>query len=124
MIWFLNGRFQSATYHSTHNALTPHRTTLCDTLDFIFPIEPNPERAADLVFTILEVPLSVPVAPSDPAPPLDNEEAVSAALGYAAHVVALLSSYMNVRLPYPVTYVGSRSYVRDPISATMHGPRM
>ncbi|KAG8717105.1 hypothetical protein FRC08_008183 [Ceratobasidium sp. 394] len=80
-------------------------------------------RAADLVFTIIGVPLSVPVAPSDPAPPLDNEEAVSAALGYAAHVVALLSAYLSVRVPYPVTYVGSRSYVRDPISA-MHGPRM
>ncbi|GAB1519267.1 hypothetical protein RhiTH_002333 [Rhizoctonia solani] len=113
----------SATYLAIHNALAPRRTTLCHTLDFIFPIEPDAERAADLVFTILDVPLPVPVAPSDPAPPLNNEEAVSAALGYAAHVVALLSSYMNVRIPYPVTYVGSRSYVRDPISA-MHGPRM
>ncbi|KEP54916.1 coiled-coil family protein [Rhizoctonia solani 123E] len=112
-----------ATYLEIHNALTPRRTTLCHTLDSIFPIEPDAERAADLVFTILDVPLPVPVAPSDPAPPLNNEEAVSAALGYAAHVVALLSSYMNVRVPYPVTYVGSRSYVRDPISA-MHGPRM
>ncbi|CAE7179473.1 unnamed protein product [Rhizoctonia solani] len=112
-----------ATYLEIHNALTPRRTTLCHTLDYIFPIEPDAERAADLVFTILDVPLPVPVAPSDPAPPLNNEEAVSAALGYAAHVVALLSSYMNVRVPYPVTYVGSRSYVRDPISA-MHGPRM
>ncbi|KAG9128223.1 hypothetical protein FRC07_002512 [Ceratobasidium sp. 392] len=112
-----------ATYLSVHNALTPRRTTLCNTLESIFPIEPDAERAADLVFTIIGVPLSVPVAPSDPAPPLDNEEAVSAALGYAAHVVALLSAYLNVRVPYPVTYVGSRSYVRDPISA-MHGPRI
>ncbi|KAJ1311591.1 hypothetical protein OPQ81_010070 [Rhizoctonia solani] len=112
-----------ATYLEIHNALTPRRMTLCHTLDYIFPIEPDAEHGADLVFTILGVPLPVPVAPSDPAPPLNNEEAVSAALGYAAHVVALLSSYMNVRIPYPVTYVGSRSYVRDPISA-MHGPRM
>ncbi|KAH7345141.1 UV radiation resistance protein and autophagy-related subunit 14-domain-containing protein [Rhizoctonia solani] len=115
--------YARATYLEIHNALTPRRTTLCHTLDSIFPIEPDAERAADLVFTILDVPLPVPVAPSDPAPPLNNEEAVSAALGYAAHVVGLLSSYMNVRVPYPVTYVGSRSYVRDPISA-MHGPRM
>ncbi|QRV76150.1 Vacuolar sorting 38 and autophagy-related subunit 14 [Ceratobasidium sp. AG-Ba] len=111
-----------ATYLSVHNSLAPRRTTLCNTLESIFPIEPDAERAADLVFTIIGVPLPVPVAPSDPAPPLDNEEAVSAALGYAAHVVVLLSAYLNVRLPYPVTYVGSRSYVRDPISA-MHGPR-
>ncbi|CAE6429749.1 unnamed protein product [Rhizoctonia solani] len=94
----------SATYLAIHNALTPRRTTLCHTLDSIFPIEPDSEHAADLVFTILDVPLPVPVAPSDPAPPLNNEEAVSAALGYAAHVVALLSSYMNVRIPYPVTF--------------------
>ncbi|KAG8691266.1 hypothetical protein FRC11_005424 [Ceratobasidium sp. 423] len=93
-----------ATYLEVHNALTPRRTTLCHTLDYIFPIEPDSERAADLVFTIVDVPLPVPVAPSDPAPPLNNEEAVSAALGYAAHVVALLSSYMNVRVPYPVTF--------------------
>ncbi|CAE6454256.1 unnamed protein product [Rhizoctonia solani] len=93
-----------ATYLEIHNALTPRRTTLCHTLDSIFPIEPDAERAADLVFTILNVPLPVPVAPSDPAPPLNNEEAVSAALGYAAHVVGLLSSYMNVRVPYPVTF--------------------
>ncbi|KAF8604981.1 hypothetical protein BDV93DRAFT_605491 [Ceratobasidium sp. AG-I] len=112
-----------ATYLSVHDALTPRRTTLCNTLETIFPIEPDSERAADLVFTIVGVPLPVPVAPSDPAPPLDNEEAVAAALGYAAHVVALLGGYLNVRVPYPVTYVGSRSYVRDPISA-MHGPRM
>lgn len=112
----------SATYLSVHDALTPRRMTLCHTLESIFPIEPDSERAADLVFTIIGVPLPVPIAPSDPAPPLDNEEAVSAALGYAAHVVALLGGYLSVRVPYPVTYVGSRSYVRDPISA-MHGPR-
>ncbi|CAE6421807.1 unnamed protein product [Rhizoctonia solani] len=94
----------NATYLAIHNALAPRRTTLCHTLDSIFPIESDAEHAADLVFTILDVPLPVPVAPSDPAPPLKNEEAVSAALGYAAHVVALLSSYMNVRIPYPVTF--------------------
>ncbi|OBZ78991.1 hypothetical protein A0H81_00302 [Grifola frondosa] len=67
---------------------------------------------------------------TDPAPPLFlpshkevTEDAVATALGYAAQVVQLLSAYMGMRLVYPVTCVGSKSLIKDGISA-MVGPRM
>lgn len=52
-----------------------------------------------------------------------NEDSVATALGYAALVVQMTAAYLCQRLMYPITYVGSRSLVKDPISA-MVGPRM
>lgn len=67
---------------------------------------------------------------SDPGPPLSvathkdiNEDTVATSLGYAAQVVQLLAAYLGKGLVYPVTCVGSRSLIRDGISA-MVGPRM
>ncbi|KAG8994878.1 hypothetical protein FRB94_009627 [Tulasnella sp. JGI-2019a] len=104
------------------------QTTLIRTIDFIYPIEPL--VSGDLLFSILDVPLALPNGPSDPAPPLTlpaqptiNENSVASALGYAAHVVSLVSTYLGRLLPYPITYAASRSLVRDPIS-TMQGPRV
>lgn len=76
------------------------------------------------------VPLPIPLNGNEPAPPLSlsshkevTEDAVATALGYAAHLVQLLAVYMGKGLVYPVTYVGSRSLIKDNISA-MVGPRM
>jgi hypothetical protein len=52
-----------------------------------------------------------------------TEEAVATALGFTAQVVQLLAAYLGKRLVYPVTCIGSRSLIRDGISA-MVGPRM
>lgn len=52
-----------------------------------------------------------------------NEDVVATALGYAAFVVHLVALYLGRALVYPVTFIGSRSLVRDGISA-MVGPRM
>ena len=67
---------------------------------------------------------------TDPAPPLSlesypdvNEDSVATALGYAALLVHLMATYLCRSLIYPITYVGSRSLIKDPISAMM-GPRM
>ena len=107
------------------------QTSLLSTLSFIFPIDLL--SPPDLLYTILDVPLPIPAQGStDPAPPLSlpgphgaavNEDTVATALGYAALVVKLTATYLCTRLVYPVTYVGSRSLVKDPISA-MVGPRM
>ncbi|KAG6918677.1 hypothetical protein DXG01_012495 [Tephrocybe rancida] len=106
----------------------PTRTTLIDILSSIYPIDLL--SPPDLLYTILDVPLPIPLSSSDPAPPLTlpshkdvNEDAVATALGYAAQVVQLLSAYLGKSLVYPVTYIGSRSLIRDNISA-MVGPRM
>lgn len=104
------------------------RNSLITSLAFIYPIELL--SPPDLLFTILGVPLPIPNGPTDPAPPLSlpshkevTEDAVATALGYAAQVVQQLAAYLGIGLIYPVTCVGSRSLIKDGISA-MVGPRM
>ncbi|KAJ7480116.1 hypothetical protein B0H11DRAFT_1864054 [Mycena galericulata] len=113
---------------SLRSRFTPTRTTLISTLSTIFPIELL--SPPDLLYTILDVPLPIPLSASDPAPPLTlaahkdvTEDAVATALGYVAQVVQLLSAYLGKGLVYPITCIGSRSMIRDGISA-MVGPRM
>ncbi|EGO19453.1 hypothetical protein SERLADRAFT_478872 [Serpula lacrymans var. lacrymans S7.9] len=113
---------------SLRSRFSPTRTTLISTLSFIFPIDLL--SPPDLLFTILSVPLPIPIFPTDPAPPLTlpshkevTEDAVATALGYAAQVVQLLAAYLGKGLVYPVTCIGSRSLIKDNISA-MVGPKM
>jgi len=108
-------------------SLVPVRTTLLQTLSSIFPIEPLEPK--DLLFTIVTVPLPVPFSSSEPGPPFTlpgepsfNDETVAGALGLVVQVVQLVSAYMGHALTYPVTCIGSRSLIKDPISAMM-GPR-
>ncbi|KAH9964543.1 hypothetical protein BC827DRAFT_1265815 [Russula dissimulans] len=108
--------------------LLPIRGSLITTLASLFPIDLI--SGSDLLFSILNVPLPIPLGVTDPAPPLSlpvykevNEESVATALGYAAFVVQLLALYLDKILVYPVTFCGSRSMIRDGISA-MVGPRM
>ncbi|KAJ7226042.1 UV radiation resistance protein and autophagy-related subunit 14-domain-containing protein [Mycena pura] len=113
---------------SLRNRFTPTRTTLISSLSTIFPIELL--FSPDLLYTILDVPLPIPLSAADPAPPLSlpahkdvTEDAVATALGYVAQVVQLLAAYLGKGLVYPITCIGSRSMIRDGISA-MVGPRM
>jgi len=117
-----------ARFSTLQSHFTPTRTTLLTTLSAIFPIDLL--SPPDLLYTILDVPLPIPNSSSDPAPPLTlaahkevTEDTVATALGYAAQVVQLLAAYLGKGLIYPVTCVGSRSLIRDGISA-MVGPRM
>ncbi|KIK70358.1 hypothetical protein GYMLUDRAFT_32360 [Collybiopsis luxurians FD-317 M1] len=119
---------ERARLESLQNGFVPTRTTLISILSYLFPIELR--SSPDLLFTILDVPLPIPLSPNDPAPPLSlpshndvNEETVATALGYVALVVYLLAAYLGHVLAYPITYIGSRSLIRDGISA-MVGPRM
>ncbi|KAF9454951.1 hypothetical protein P691DRAFT_799958 [Macrolepiota fuliginosa MF-IS2] len=106
----------------------PIRTDLLSTLASIYPIELY--SPPDLLYTILDVPLPIPLTATDPAPPLFlpnhrnvNEDAIATALGYVAQLLQLLAAYLDKILIYPVTCVGSRSFIKDSISA-MVGPRM
>ncbi|OAX43649.1 hypothetical protein K503DRAFT_814528, partial [Rhizopogon vinicolor AM-OR11-026] len=108
--------------------LAPIRTSLISTLSRIFPIELL--SPSELLFTILSVPLPIPFKPTEPAPPLSlashkvvTEDAVATALGFSAQLVQLLAIYMGKGLIYPIICIGSRSLIRDNISA-MVGPRM
>ena len=113
---------------AARNRLPPARTALISALATIYPIELL--SPSELLFTILAIPLPIPFNSNEPAPPLSlsshkevTEESVATALGYAAHLVQLLSVYVGKGLVYPITYIGSRSLIRDNISA-MVGPRM
>ncbi|KAG0696266.1 hypothetical protein DFH29DRAFT_951775 [Suillus ampliporus] len=104
------------------------RTSLISTLSRIYPIELL--SPSELLFTILTVPLPIPFNVTEPAPPLSlashkevTEDAVATALGFAAQLVQLLAIYTGKGLTYPITCIGSRSLIRDNISA-MVGPRM
>ncbi|KAG1757999.1 hypothetical protein EDB19DRAFT_1660165 [Suillus lakei] len=104
------------------------RTSLISTLSWVYPIELL--SSSELLFTILTVPLPIPFNTTEPAPPLSlashkevTEDAVAIALGFAAQLVQLLAVYMGKGLTYPITCIGSRSLIRDNISA-MVGPRM
>jgi hypothetical protein len=104
------------------------RRALVTRLSGIYAIEMV--SPADLLFNIVSAPLPIPLSTTDPAPPLSlpqhrevTEDSVATALGYAAHVVQLLAGYLGHILVYPITFVGSRSLIRDEISAIV-GPRM
>lgn len=104
------------------------RMSLITTLSWVYPIELL--SSSELLFTVLAVPLPIPLNGTEPAPPLSlashkevTEDAVATALGFAAQVVQLLAIYMGKGLTYPITCIGSRSLIRDNISA-MVGPRM
>lgn len=116
------------TLSALQHYIPPVRVTLISTLSSIFPIDLI--SGSDLLFGILGVPLPIPTSATDPAPPLllqaykdVNEESVATALAYAALVVQLLATYLGKVLVYPITFCGSRSMIRDGISA-MVGPRM
>ncbi|KAK0232827.1 UV radiation resistance protein and autophagy-related subunit 14-domain-containing protein [Armillaria fumosa] len=119
---------QRSRLDALQHRISPTRTTILSTLSWIFPIELR--SPPDLLYTILDVPLPIPFSSSDPGPPLFlashndvNEDTVATALGYAAQLVQFTAVYLRKSLVYPVTFVGSRSLIRDGISA-MVGPRM
>lgn len=111
-----------------HIDMTSTRSNLIAILSEIFPIELY--SPVDLLFTIVDVAIPLPVNVKDPAPPLTvpehkdiNEDSVATGLGYVAQVLQILAAYLGTNLLYPVTCIGSRSLIRDNISA-MIGPRM
>lgn len=86
------------------------RRRCCEDIQKVYPIEPIPGKS--LSFTIRG--LSLPNSVFEDC----DESIVSAALGYVAHTVHLLSFYLSSPLPYPIIPHGSTSTIDDPISQT------
>ncbi|KAJ5152200.1 hypothetical protein N7492_010495 [Penicillium capsulatum] len=81
---------------------------ISEDLMVIYPIDPIPEKS--LAFAIVGLPL-----PNSHFEDIDREE-VAAALGHTAHLVYLLSFYLSVVLPYPISPNLSTSLIQDPVS--------
>ncbi|KAL4802119.1 UV radiation resistance protein and autophagy-related subunit 14-domain-containing protein [Aspergillus unguis] len=77
----------------------------------IYPIEPIQDKP--LAFTIAGLAL-----PNSNFTDVDRD-AVAAALGYTAHLVYLLSFYLSIPVPYPITPYSSHSLIHDPVSTSL-----
>jgi UV radiation resistance-associated gene protein len=90
-------------------AIQAQRRRITSDLDAIFPITPIPNTS--LAFTIRDIHL-----PTSDTLDSENPEKLAASLGYVSHILLLLSSYLSIPLPYPVTSRSSTSTIHDPIS--------
>lgn len=95
-------------------AIRSEQARLAKELLAIFPIEPVDDH--NFVFAICGI-----VLPSVFAINHYDPVQVGAALGFVAQVVVCLSRYLDVPLTYPVTLLGSQSYISDNISVIKHG---
>lgn len=90
------------------------RRRICSELIEIFPITPIP-NAPPLSFQICNIPLSNSIYDSATARTL-GEDAISASLGLVALLTRHLQFYLSHPLPYEISHLGSRSYIKDEIS--------
>ncbi|TKA62062.1 hypothetical protein B0A49_12476 [Cryomyces minteri] len=93
----------------TKDDITNQRRRVCEDLQKVYPIDPVPNKT--LAFTIrgLHLPNSAGLDDANP-------EIVAAALGYIAHVLDVVSLYLDHPLPYPVQPRSSSSTIYDHIS--------
>jgi hypothetical protein len=97
-----------AAIEQTSEAITGQRRRVCEDLIRLFPVEPVPSTT--FTFSIRSLPLPNSTFDSGASP------ATAAALAYVAQVVSLLSPYLSVLLPYPITLSGSTSTITDPLA--------
>ncbi|KAG0001504.1 hypothetical protein BGZ79_004573 [Entomortierella chlamydospora] len=90
------------------------RTELIATLFTIFPI-----TESEIDPSLLKI-CSVPL-PNSVYTGLD-EDSIAIALGFTCHLVTMLAHYLSVPLRYPLTPMGSRALVLDPVSLLV-GPK-
>lgn len=91
------------------------RRRICEDLNRIFKIEPLP-GGKPLQFQIRGIHLPNAEDYGGVMLTYAQEDELSAALGHVALLTQHLEMYLSVPLPYPITYVGSRSYITDAIS--------
>lgn len=92
----------------TKRGLEGQKRRIVEDLQQIYPVEPIPDQSLGFTIRGLHLP--------NQSHEIHDDETISAALGYTAHLVYLLSFYLGTYLRYPVQPVGSSSFIRDPIS--------
>ncbi|KAF1972589.1 hypothetical protein BU23DRAFT_467614 [Bimuria novae-zelandiae CBS 107.79] len=88
--------------------VTGQRRRLCEDLQKVYPIEPI--KGKTLLFTVRGL-----VLPNGEFEDV-KEDVTSAALGYVAEMVSLLSLYYDMLLPYSIKVSGSTSTIDDPLA--------
>lgn len=106
------GNETKALLEKTNEDITGQRRRVCEDLLRIFPIEPVPGKP--LTFTIRG--LLLPNSVFEDV----QEDVTSAALGHVAQIVSLLSPYLSVILPYPISLQGSTSTIDDPLALSQN----
>ncbi|KAF8934501.1 hypothetical protein BGZ58_005660 [Dissophora ornata] len=91
------------------------RMEMIATLFTIFPVTESETDPSLLKICNVPLPNSVYVGV--------DEEAVAVGLGFACHLVVMLAHYLCVPLRYPLTPMGSRALVLDPVSLLV-GPKI
>ncbi|KAM0329425.1 hypothetical protein ACHAQA_004732 [Verticillium albo-atrum] len=104
----------------TQEKIRGQRRRICSDLSNIFPITPCPSGEA-LSFQICGLPLQN-TSYENSSSKTPNEDVLSAALGHVAMLTHNLQYYLRLPLPYSVNPFGSRSTIRDDISAFPDAP--
>lgn len=90
--------------------LEARQLKLLSDLQTIYPIEKN--DGGEYAIRGLELPADMQSK---------DDEVISAALGYVVHLIVLASKYLEVPLRYQLLYMGSRSFIRDPVLGNSGG---
>jgi len=98
-----NEHLSSLQEQCTSELVTHRRTLIAELLSFL-PMNPSPTSEKDSIIINIILPNSGVYSSYPPA-------TLSAALGYIAHHVQLVSSYLQVVLPYHLVYAGARSVI-------------
>ncbi|KAI8059620.1 UV radiation resistance protein and autophagy-related subunit 14-domain-containing protein [Gongronella butleri] len=101
-------------HYDTQVQLTQRRKELIADLFSIYPIEQSFDDFQQFRIRGLYLPNSVYTG--------CDEDVVATALGFTAHLVAMLAFYLAIPLRYPIHPMGSRASVHDPVSM-IHGSR-
>lgn len=95
------------TFLKTNAQLTIRCRQLLSELSYIYPIEAHDQK--DYFICDVKLPNSEDFQAKD-------DGSVAVALGYTAHLVSMISFFLQVPLRYPILHKGSRSAIKDNIN--------
>lgn len=93
--------------------LEARQVKLLSDLQTLYPIDRIEGSGGEYAIRGIELPTDLTANKDD--------EQVAAALGYVVHLTLLASKYLEVPLRYQMLFMGSRSFIRDPVLGSTSG---